>query len=295
VVASDIYVLLTGENLSRSIRRNLVSVLAQSEATSEASLAGADRLLADHFETIQALTTALSKNDAKTAREEILKLPAELRNDRAIQVLTLNTYKASSAFATVLAGIRRASPEDVFMDMVAIDIFARQKKYPASIEAIERVYSRVGQDPYLKILHGRMLLRQSEMVADRETLRNENREAGRRMIREAISEDDGLLSGYWNLVSFSLADQDHGETLRLLKLIHNRFKIRFKDLREIPSYKQFVTTSEFRKWTEYLASQSNTSEESAPGEDLSARENRPQLSQPETNRRTASRTGRENQ
>lgn len=242
VVASDIYICLTGEFLSESIRRNLITALHESKESSKIRFAGHDKMVAEHVATIKSLTTALSKNDAKTAREQILKMPAELRKDKAIQALTLNIYKNSTAFVTVLESVRKSHPEDVFMDMIAIDVLVKQKKYDKVIEAIERINERTGGDPHMKILHGRMLLNKDDQAN------------GRRMIKEAISEDDSLITGYWNLVSFSLQDEDHKETLRLLKLIHSKFKIKFKDLREIPSYKNFIKTPEFKLWTDYLES-----------------------------------------
>ncbi|MEC9091596.1 MAG: hypothetical protein VX438_02735 [Planctomycetota bacterium] len=237
VVASDIYVFLTGELLSQSIRRNLITTLDQA---TDVNLTGKDKLLSQNLQTIEALTNALSKNNANEARSKILELPKELRTDKAIQSLTLNTYKNSAAFGTVLKSVHQLYPDDVFMDMIAIDVFARQKKYGDAIVAIKRINQRVGEDPYLKILNARMLLNQKKVTL------------GRQMIQQAISDDDSLLSGYWNLVSFSLQDQEHEETLRLLKLIHAKFKIKFKDLSAIPSYRKFVESEAYKRWTDYL-------------------------------------------
>lgn len=259
VVASDIYVYLTGEPLSASIRRNLITALGNTAEGKSLKLTGKDKLLADNLKTVEALTQALAKQDAKLAREQILKLPNELRNDKAIQTLTLNTYKKSSAFETVLASVRKIYPKDVFMDMIAIDVMVRQKKYQEAIDAIERINKRTGGDPHLKILHGRMLL-------------NLNKQApGRQMIKEALTEDDSLLSGYWNLVSFSLKDKDHVETLNLLKSIHTKFKINFKDLRQIPSYQHFVKSAEFEDWKEYLKAESASAPVSDPSQKNNSR------------------------
>lgn len=276
VVASDVYVYLTGEPLSDSIRRNLVTALGQ-DNKNLVKLEGNDRLLADNVKTIEELTTALQKNDAKTAREKILALPKNLRTDKAILALTLNVYRNSTAFGTVLAGVRKSHPKDVFMDMISIDIWARQKKYDLAIESIERIRKRVGDDPYLKVLEGRMLLNQNKKIA------------GQKLIREAVSQDDGLLGGYWNLVSFALADKNHEETLRLLQRIHQKFKIKFKDLREIPSYKEFVKSSQFQKWQEYIGSSVISEKKEAGKSSTGADAKRSK----ESSRRTATRTGQE--
>lgn len=251
VVASDIYVYLSGEKLSQTIRRNLVSAIGSQETENEVRFTGTDLLLSQNVATIKSLNEALAQKDANNAREQILKLPKELRTDKAIQTLTLNTYQNSNAFVTVLDGVRKACPQDVFMDMIAIDVLVRQKKFGDAITAIERISKRVGGDPYLKILHGRMLLNQGDQ------------QAGRQMIKEAVSEDEGILSGYWNLVSFALNDKDHEETLRLLKKIHLQFKIKFKDLNAIPSYKEFVKSPEYKQWKQYL----EASEVAAPTKD----------------------------
>ena len=265
VVASDIYVYLTGENLSKTIRRNLVSALSDQETGSSVKLSGKDELLSDHVATIKSLNEALAKSDANGARTQILKLPMELRNDKAIQALTLNVYRNSKSFKTVLGGVRKACPDDVFMDMIAIDVMVRQKQYDDAITAIERINTKVGGDPYMKILHGRMLLNKGD------------EKNGRRLIQESVSEDDGILTGYWSLVSFSLKDKDHAQTLKLLKKIHLRFGVKFKDLRDIPSYKTFVTSVEFQQWTKYLESSEVSAPESDPkseGESTTASKSR---------------------
>lgn len=281
VIASDIYVYLTGEPLTDSIRRNLITALQEKDSAAEVSLSATDKLLAENYAVIKKLNEALAENDATQARDLILRLPKELRGDKAIQGLTLNTYRNSGSFDKVLEVVRKACPDDVFMDMIAIDILVRQKNYKLAIESIERINKKVGGDPYLKILHGRMLLNEG------------NPTAGRQLIKEAVSEDDGILSGYWNLISFSLQDQDHERTLELLKKVHSRFKIKFKDLREIPSYKDFVKSDQFAEWTRFL----ETNTVSTPATESDDEDTAPTSNQPGTTKsasRSSLRTGQPN-
>lgn len=248
VIASDIYVYLTGETLSQSIRRNLITALAEKGDDSKVGLAGLDKQMADSVAVIKELTKALSEEKPEQARSLLLKLPSEVRADKALQTLTLNTYKKSAAFETVVEQVRKANPDDVFMEMLAIDAFASQKKYDKAIDAIDKVSTRVGGDPYLMVLKGRMELKKG------------NEKIGRKLITDAINADDSLLNGYWNLVSFSLTDKKHEETLRLLKTIDKKFKVNFRDLREIPTYKDFVKSDQFAEWSKYRAANTAPSE-----------------------------------
>jgi hypothetical protein len=251
VLASDIYIFLAGERLSDSIRRNLILSIDEKEK-STIRLPTPDQLLLNSVDTIKKLTESLSKNDAENARRWIMELPEAVRSDKAIQSLTLRTYSNSTSFPQVSDRIRRSNPEDVFMDMLAIDILASQKKYDDAMNAIDRISRRVGGDPHLDILKGRMHLRKGE------------KQIARKIISDAIMLDDGLLSGYWNLISFSLQDKNHKETLRLLKLIDRKFKIKFRDLREIPSYASFINTPEFKDWDRQQKIGQTTSGEKAP-------------------------------
>lgn len=259
VIASDIYVYLTGETLSQSIRRNLITGLAENDDDSKVGLAGTDKQIADNVSVIKDLTKALSEEKPERARSLLLKLPPEVRADKAIQTLTLNTYKRSAAFETVVEQIRSANPDDVFMEMLAIDAFASQKKYDEAIDAIDKVSARVGGDPYLMVLKGRMELKKG------------NEKIGRKLITDAINVDDNLLNGYWNLVSFSLTDKKHEETLRLLKTIDKKFKVNFRDLTEIPSYKNFVKSDEYAEWSKYRAANTAPTE---PQNDVSGKSSR---------------------
>lgn len=259
VIASDIYVYLTGETLSQSIRRNLITALAEKGDDSKVDLAGIDKQIADNVSIIKDLTKALSAEKPEQARTLLLKLPSEVRADKAIQTLTLNTYKRSSAFETVVEQVRKANPNDVFMEMLAIDAFASQKKYDEAIDAIDKVSGRVGGDPYLMVLKGRMELRKG------------NEKIGRKLITDAINADDSLLNGYWNLVSFSLTDKKHKETLRLLKTIDQKFKVNFRDLNDIPTYKDFVKSDEFAEWSKYRAANTAPAE---PQNDVSGKSSR---------------------
>lgn len=250
VIAADIYVYLAGETLSKSVRRNLITAMAENGDASKVNLSGTDKLMAENVSIIKDLTKALSEGNAEGARSLLLKLPAEVRADKALQTLTLNTYRKSSAFATVVEQVRKSNPDDVFMEMLAIDAFASQKKYDEAIKAINKVSTRVGGDPYLMVLKGRMELKKG------------NEKVGRKLITDAIESDDSLLNGYWNLVSFSLKDKKHEETLRLLKKIDSKFKVNFRDLRDIPTYTEFVKSSQFAEWSKYR--EANT----APSESL---------------------------
>lgn len=257
VVAADIYVYLTGETLSKSIRRNLITALAESKSAQGVKLSESEQLFVKNISTVKELTTAVSSNKSTEARELLLKLPATMRKDKAVQSLMLTTYRNASSFNTVLDQVRKANPDDVFMEMLAIDAYAGQKKYEKAIESIDKISARVGGDPYLAILKGRMHLNLGQ------------REEGEALIREAVELDDQLLSGYWNLISFALQDQDHGETLKLLKIIDERFKIKFRDLKEIPSYKNFIASSEYKEWIAYRQETAApvTDDNQAPGTD----------------------------
>ena len=73
--------------------------------------------------------------------------------------------------------------------------------------------------------------------------------AGARSLAEqAARREPTLCAAHQQLLVVALQANDHAETLRLLRLLRDQFKMSFPDLSKSPEFAEFIKTDEYRQW-----------------------------------------------
>jgi tetratricopeptide (TPR) repeat protein len=242
VRAKDLYIYLTGEFFSESLRLSVLPVIADQSRTLSDKMPPEDRDYLVDLPRIQRATDLIRQGEPKAARAILDELRPGTKTRKIVLLLRIQSVQLSDQkeYAALLEEYQKRFPNDPSLDLLSIDAFVMRKDFSGAIGAVDRLDRSVGGDPYLDLLR-----------ANLSEARGDLKEA-RRFARRAVDREPSLLAAHWALVGYSLTNKDYDETLARLKEIDRTFRIVFNDLSKAPIYAGFVKSPQYARWLDYL-------------------------------------------
>jgi hypothetical protein len=236
--AEDVFIFLTGEFLSTTFRRGLLSAAAQFSSTRLAGLKPSDAAYVKHLPQILEMIEHSKKHEPRKALDVYNELPPELKSDKNLLLLRLGPAQAlgGQEYANAMDDFRSFHPSDTCIDFLSIDHHVLKKEFDAAIACVQRVDKSLGGDAYLQVILANILVAKEDLPA------------AAAAARQAIKVEPGLLVAYWAAVTVALRQKKFDETLSLLKSIKRNFNLQFADLTAVPDYAEFVKSSYYQDW-----------------------------------------------
>lgn len=156
--ASDVYIFLSGEKLTATLRRAVLPHLNRKRGL--ARLLSTEDLQIKHSETIQKITSLLGQSKAKEGMALLKSLPEELTQRKHLLFIRLSLSQLmedEKEYVATLGMFRKSYPNDSCIDMLSIDWHTMKEDYAAAIQCVGRVRDSVGGDPYLDMMEGSLL------------------------------------------------------------------------------------------------------------------------------------------
>jgi tetratricopeptide (TPR) repeat protein len=245
----DIFVLLTGEMLSQTMRRMVINIAAESEPGLLGRLTAPEKLYAKHWSTIQTIITNVREGRLQPAFTLFRQLPIELQRDKVVELMGLSAARGVSddEYLRLLEEFRLNHPGDATVDLVSIDYYLLKKQHDECLACIDRVEKAVGGDPYLAFIRGNTFF-------DRGSYTEAKQE-----FEKAIEQEPTLQDAYWSRITVALKEENHADTLDWLKRIVERCNVVMDEdaMRAAPEYTAFVNSREFSDFHHWLTSQAN--------------------------------------
>jgi tetratricopeptide (TPR) repeat protein len=237
----DIYIVGTGEQLSQSMRRLLVPLVAEMNRGLLADLRGADKTFLNNGPKLQSFRTAVRDDRAKEAIAIYQSFPAELREHKVIVLLYMKAaMKAGNdEYLTALETFRRLFPTDPAVDLLSIDYFILKKQYDDALKGVERAYKAVGGDPSLRAIEANILAEAGRF------------KAARAAAERGIAEEPDLAEIYWSRLSVALKEKNHADTLAWLKKIVEKCRVEIGNLTKADDYAAFVKSPQHAEWLKW--------------------------------------------
>lgn len=140
VRASDVYVLLTGENLSQTFADLLKTLNENSNAAPASDLNRVQQLYAS--------------GQYAAARRSLDSLPASMRANRTFQILNLSvtSHLDSNAYASALATFQQRFGNDPSAQFALFDHYFNRGEYARTHRIIDDI-DKMMQDPFLNFFH----------------------------------------------------------------------------------------------------------------------------------------------
>jgi hypothetical protein len=237
VQAVDLYIFASGERTTENARRFFLSnTVPESEGSSKSK--DGEPEFVRNFPKIKQITE-LAKN--KKYHESLAvyhQLPASLKTDKNILLIRIAIAQnvGGSEYYSAIEDLLKNYPDDPSADLLGIDLYIAKENHSKALECINRLDGSVGGDPYLKVLRSGIYLKSGNL--------NEARLAS----QKAIEEEPTLKGAYWSLVNVSLQEKKFDETVDLLNLFAEKFKVEIGDLTKEPDYAEFVRSPQYQKW-----------------------------------------------
>jgi tetratricopeptide (TPR) repeat protein len=148
VKAVDIYVYLTGENLTKTIAEAVLAMQGNTPDKSNEDL--------QKTESLKEIRSLLAQGDTKEAAEIFDKLPKELKRQKLFELVHIQIAQkmSDSAYSQALDEYGALFPNDPNMHLIMIDSYIMHENYPKALEAVNKLDSLIDKDPFLDYYRG---------------------------------------------------------------------------------------------------------------------------------------------
>ncbi|HEY3391493.1 MAG TPA: hypothetical protein VGK58_02210 [Lacipirellulaceae bacterium] len=239
VLASDIYIYISGELLSDTLRRSALPVAKELSKTFIERLTVAESEYVKHFDELAKMMEHVQAGNHAEALETYARLPEVLRREKGALLVR---YQAAANIGEaellkVVEDFRGYHPDDVCMDFLLIDYHVLRQEHDQALAAIDRLDASVGGDPHLNLLRADTVYRQGDKAKAFE------------LVRTANAADPEAIDPYWSLLGLTVLEKDHDKTLAALNGIESRFGVDLSGVAQAPEYEEFRESPQGQEWT----------------------------------------------
>lgn len=233
----DVFVFLSGEWLSDTMRRGFLPVMAHEKRGAQ-GMTGAQSAYIANLPRITELSTAVGKGEHARVLSIYRALPPEVQKDRNVMMMYYQAAsKAGDAeYARALDSIKKAFPNDPALDLLLFDDYFLKKQWDGAVAALGRVRRALGGDAYLDFLEGNIFYAKGDHAAAKVRL------------NRAIQAEPDLADPYWTLITISLEQRTHDETARLLERVEASAKVELQDVGNVAEYAEFAKSKAYAQW-----------------------------------------------
>jgi len=223
---ADMYVMVSGELLSQTIRRT-VKMAAEESRGREMSAA---------MQKARSMRTQLAAGKAAAALATYQSLPQWLQNEKWVQMLRLEAAGKAGRkeYETAAEDFRRRFGDDPAADLSAAVVYDSQKQYDRALEAINRLDKRIGGDPYLDFMKGLTLAARGDT------------QQGTVLLNAALEREPTLYEAYEVLIKLAMRQNDPETAVRTLERAQrNGVPLDAEKERDLA---ELVKTPEYVRW-----------------------------------------------
>lgn len=233
----DVFIFLSGEWLSQTLRRAFLPVIAH-EKRGASGGAGEYGVYLDNLPRITELSVALRNQDHARVLSIYKTLPPVVQKDRNVMMMYYQAAsKAGDAeYARALDAIQKAFPKDPALDLLLFDDYFLKKNYDDAVAAIGRVRRALGGDAYLDFLEGNVFYTKGDHAGAKVRL------------NRAIATEPDLVDPYWTLITISLEQRAWADTARLLERVELDARVELQDVGQVTEYAEFAKSKAYQTW-----------------------------------------------
>ena len=237
----DVYVFVTGEALSQSLRRLLIPALQGGK--------GSGQQTAKDFTALSEMSRAMQQGQFPAAVAKYHQLPQSLQDSKPVLVIYMQALAqqgdaAEKDYAAAMEKFRKLYPDDAAVDFISIDYYAIKKQYDDAVKAIAAVQKAMGGDAHLESMRANILSEAGRY------------DEARAAAEKAVKDEPDLDSGYWSRVTVSLREKKYADTLEWLKKVVEQCKMEVQDLTQNPEFGGFVKSPQYREWKKWYQAHS---------------------------------------
>jgi tetratricopeptide (TPR) repeat protein len=237
--AVDMYVLMSAELISTSMRRAYLAAVAGQNRNFVERLTQGESDFVRNLPLFTEITQATVAGQSQRVLDGYQKLPDSLKRDKNFLMLRLqaaSTLGNEAVYQAAIDDFLKHHPTDPCVDMVSLDALILKKEFDKTLAAIDRIDKAIGTDNYWELMRGSVLAMAGRFPEARERL------------LAAERHEPKSVELQWQFVSLSLQEKNFAETANRLSKIRDEFEMVLTDLTKLPDYAEFVRSPEYRAW-----------------------------------------------
>jgi len=234
----DMFIYITGEYLSDTIRVMYQSGLKQENPTVYQKLFGGAPNITDSLPKMEQMTANLNAKNYKGVLDVYNSIPKDLRTWKPLMMMRIRAAKNLSEqhWIEAIQDYERAYPTDAALNFVKIDAFLLQNKFDDALKNVEALDASVGTDPFLNIFRA-----------------NIHSKAGRHekaveYARKTVADMPNSLDSNGCLLDCQVAAKDYPGAVKSLDGFAGKFGWDDTGLVNNPQYQPFLTSKEYKEW-----------------------------------------------
>jgi tetratricopeptide (TPR) repeat protein len=235
VVITDIYVYMTGELFSESLRRVFLMSALERGQVPDSKLALGEPGLMDNMPRFRRIHRLLDAERYQEVVDEFSRLPPSVLADKSLQLIRLKALMqlGGAEYQRSLQAYEKAFPGDAVMDLLALDDSRLSGRPEEMMRVLDRLDRKVG-DPYLHYLRAQVKFQQDDLAA------------AKHFLLKAIQGDPTLYEPYIELFSLAIGEGDYAQALLVLEGLERGAGV---DVMNIDvSDAGFLASPEYREW-----------------------------------------------
>ena len=206
----DVYIYLTGEKMSETVRRLIIPILQQNNESGLERLFGDSPDLIKYASQWRDMIYDVNHGRYQEGIEVYSQLPVSLQGEKFMLVEEMRAAQNVSR-AKYLEAIelwRKRYPTDASVDLVSIDYYIYLKQYTEALELIDRLDQNVGGDPYL-----------DQTRAGVYSLMKDSTNA-EKYARSAVEREPDLITAGFFAIKLAMERQDFESCTQILEQMH---------------------------------------------------------------------------
>jgi tetratricopeptide (TPR) repeat protein len=234
----DIFVYVSGERLTETMQRMLLTALPADKQTLLATISGSAKASLQRAIPLRDMTAAFKAGDHARALTIYDSLSPALRNNKAIQVIRIMAAQKvdEQKYIAAIDEFRATYPHDPSIDLMSIDSYLFAKRFDDLHSALDRLDKQLGGDPYLQVMHANAFIAEKKL------------DQAEKIAHQILANDPRNLDAHWVLVACSLTSKDFETTAALLTKIRDELGVPIADLAKVPDYAEFILSPAYKKW-----------------------------------------------
>ncbi|MBN8854324.1 MAG: hypothetical protein BGO55_08000 [Sphingobacteriales bacterium 50-39] len=161
VRAADVFIYMSGENLSKTIA-DALQLTNQNMPKEDLA----------KIEKIQAIKTLIAQGENEKALNLFDELPDQVKKEKAYQMIHIQLCSKldNDKYIQALNEYRSLYPKDANMYLLMIDAYVLQKDYPMAMASVNKLDSLIDKDPYQDYQRGLIYLLMKDTIHSQECL-----------------------------------------------------------------------------------------------------------------------------
>ena len=150
IKAIDIYIYLSGENLSKTFAQALMMMQDKMPDMSKGDM--------DKVNKMKTIKTLIAQKDYAKAGEYYDELPADFKKQKLFQLIhiQIGSGMGNEQYGNALNEYKSLFPNDPNMYLMMVDAYVLQKDYPKALDAVNKLDSIINKDPFQDYYRGLM-------------------------------------------------------------------------------------------------------------------------------------------